>query len=398
MSFAPFHLIDIEDYKSIGRARVDLEPLTVLVGRNGSGKSNFLDALRFVSDSLSTSLDQAVKTRGAIPGLSRRGVAPPCFSVGFHIHLPNGETAIYVLVVNFRQGGEFLTAVESLEVQAPSGEILGNYVVGGGEVVSSSIPKPPPAHRDRLYLVNASGFPEFRPTYDAITAMKFYALKAEAMKTPRRPDVGEWLESDGGNIASVVARLNREQPATLRRITQYLGVIVPEIISLEPFSLGPVETLKFVQRSQGSDEPQEFFAWSMSDGTLLVLGALVAAAQTSGREEQVSLICIEEPENSLHPAAAGALMDGLREAAEHTQIIITSHSPDLVDQVHLDTEALLAVAYQGGSTRIAPIDKASLSVIREHLYSPGELLRMDQLEPDRDDIAEQNSSTLEEEA
>jgi len=67
-------------------------------------------------------------------------------------------------------------------------------------------------------------------------------------------------------------------------------------------------------------------------------------------------------------------------------------SPDLLDQMDLETDTLLAVDFQAGVTRIAPIDKASRSIIRDHLYTPGELLRMDQIEPDREDLARQASS------
>jgi predicted ATPase len=58
-----FARVRIRNYKSIGRCDVPLRPLSVLVGRNGSGKSNFLDALRFVAEALQTSLDHAIKSR-----------------------------------------------------------------------------------------------------------------------------------------------------------------------------------------------------------------------------------------------------------------------------------------------------------------------------------------------
>jgi ABC-type hemin transport system ATPase subunit len=64
--------VRIRNYKSIGKCDASLYPLTVLVGRNGSGKSNFLDALRFVTEALHTSLDHAIKSRGG----HRRGQAP----------------------------------------------------------------------------------------------------------------------------------------------------------------------------------------------------------------------------------------------------------------------------------------------------------------------------------
>jgi predicted ATPase len=378
-------------YKSLGDVAVIVRALTILVGRNGSGKSNFLDAIRFISDSLQTSLDHAIRARGVLSGLSRLG-AKSSFSISFALSLPNEHRAQYSVAVATKESGELNVHLEKLIVKA-RGAVVSEYEVHAGKVVRSSINQPPPAQSDRLYLVIASGFPAFRPVYDAISSMRFYDFNADVMRRPQAPDIGGWLRTDGSNVASVVAQLSRERPEVLKRITQYLSAIVPGIVSIERVSLGPVETLKFNQRSAESAAPQEFFAWNMSDGTLRALGALVAVAQTASQGERPSLVCIEEPETSLHPAAAAALMDGLREYTEHTQIIITSHSPDLLDQVQLDTDTLLVVAYREGVTKIAPIDEASVNAIRSHLYTPGELLRLDQLEPDRDDIARQESST-----
>lgn len=382
----------IEDYKSIGKSSVHLGPLTVLVGRNGSGKSNFLDALRFVSDSLQTSLDHAIRSRGVAYGISRRGAGHSVFAIHMHIELVNGQSAFYVLAVAVNQGGEFRVSSEALIVFSALREVVAFYKTGRGKIIETSLGQPPPAQRDRLYLSNASGFPEFRPVYDAFAAMRFYDFNVETMKKPQDPDVGGWLRSDGSNVASVIARLSTEQPEALRRITQYLSAIVPGIISIERVSLGPVETLRFKQRGSDTAMMHEFFALSMSDGTLRALGSLVAVAQSSMQGMRASLVGIEEPETSLHPAAAAFLMDGLREATGHTQVIITSHSPDLIDQMDLETDTLLAVELRDGVTRIAPIDKASLSAIRDHLYTPGELLRLDQLEPDQGDLTRQESS------
>jgi predicted ATPase len=395
--FSPWHVpfltvVGIKDYKSIEKDLVLLNPITVLVGRNGSGKSNFLDALRFVADSLQSSIDHAIRSRGVLYGISRRGVDPPEFNVFLGIALPGKREATYLIVVEILPSGEFKVSTEMLKVTSGD-KTLHEYVVRGGKVLKSSISQPPAAQSDRLYLVAVSGFPEFRPVYDALTGMRFYDFNAEAMKRPQAPDVGGWLRPDGSNVASVVARLSTEQPEALRRITQYLSAIVPGIVSIERVSLGPVETLKFIQQGRDSSKPYEFYAWSMSDGTLRALGALVAVSQSSMQGAHASLVGIEEPETSLHPAAAAALMDGLREATEHTQVVITSHSPDLLDQMNLETDTLLAVAMQEGVTKIAPIDQASLDAIRNHLYTPGELLRMDQLEPDQGDLARQESSS-----
>jgi predicted ATPase len=168
-----------------------------------------------------------------------------------------------------------------------------------------------------------------------------------------------------------------------------MGAIVPGLEKIERITLGPAETLKFTQTTGEPLFPHEFYLWNMSDGTLRALGSLVAAFQFAGRERMAGLIGLEEPESSLHPAAVAILMDAFREAASRTQILITSHSPDLLDQLDLDSEVLLAVSSTEGVTKIAPIDQASVNIIKENLYSPGELLRQDQLDPDPDDLARQ---------
>lgn len=391
-SRVPFlHRVVIEHYKSIRRCEVDLGPLTFLVGRNGSGKSNFLDALRFVADSLRTSLDQAVRSRVSIYDVILRG--SDVFWVFLQLSSPDQPIITYSLVLGANSPGSFEIVKEALEIRSEYGEFLAYYQVRSGIVIRSSTESPPAAHTDRLYLVSVSGLPEFRPAYDALSSMAFYDFSSEAMRKSQAPDTGELLRRDGSNVASVIARLGNEQPQILERITQYMGAIIPGLEKIERVALGPIETLKFRQMAGEPLAPQEFFLWNMSDGTLRALGSLVAAFQFAGREEMAGLIGIEEPENSLHPAAAAALMDAFQEAATRTQILITSHSPDLLDKIDLDTDALLAVALRDGVTNIAPVDKASRSVIRRQLYTPGELLRMDQLEPDQEDLARQSSST-----
>jgi predicted ATP-binding protein involved in virulence len=75
-------------------------------------------------------------------------------------------------------------------------------------------------------------------------------------------------------------------------------------------------------------------------------------------------------------------MEALREASVHTQVIVTTHSPDLLDHIESDEVTLLVVDARGARSRIATADQASVRAIQEHLYSPGDLLRMDQLQPD----------------
>lgn len=76
------------------------------------------------------------------------------------------------------------------------------------------------------------------------------------------------------------------------------------------------------------------------------------------------------------------MLDALRDAADEAQIIITSHSPDLLDNKDLDPESILAVEARDGIMVIAGIDEAGRSVVHDRLYTTGKLLRIDQLQPD----------------
>ena len=150
--------------------------------------------------------------------------------------------------------------------------------------------------------------------------------------------------------------------------------------------------LEFLLEQPGAASPTVFYPLNMSDGTLRAFGALVAVAQLAEGNVPVSLVGIEEPEAALHPAAAGALMDALHEAAVHTQIVVTTHSPDLLDRLDFETDRILVVESRNGATQIGPIDNASRQAIKKHLFSPGELLRMDQLEIDWTDLERQRQS------
>jgi predicted ATPase len=124
-------------------------------------------------------------------------------------------------------------------------------------------------------------------------------------------------------------------------------------------------------------------AENMSDGTLRALGVLTALFQSSnGTGKKVPFVGIEEPEVAVHPGAAGVLRDGLRTASKATQIAVTSHSPDLLDDKDIRDENILAVVNRNGETKIALPDEAGRSAIRDRLYTAGELLRLNQLEPD----------------
>ncbi len=371
----------LENYRSIARCDVSLGPLTFLVGPNGSGKSNFLDALRFVADSLRTSLDHASRDRGGIKEVRLRSSRRPTHVwIRLVFSLPRYRQHGYYA---FRIGALKEAGYEVLEEDCTiRGADSAHYSVRRGEVVSTSAQVTPAAARDRLYLVHASGLPEFRPLYEALSSMGFYNLNPDRIRDLQSPDAGELLWRDGGNLASVLRQLSAHAPETKRRVEEYLAKVVSGIEAVDSKPVGPKETLAFRQQMAGSRNRWSFPAANMSDGTLRALGVLVALFQSkNGERPQVPLVGIEEPEVALHPAAAGVLLDALREASERTQVLVTSHSPDLLDDSRIASESILAVTADQGLTRIGPLDKVGISAVKDRLYTPGELLRLNQLTP-----------------
>jgi len=374
----------IKNYKSIAACDVELRPLMFLVGPNGSGKSNFLDALRFVADALRTSLDHALRDRGGIKEVRQRSSGhPKHFALRLNFRLRSGALGHYAFRIGARPQGGYEVQNEECAVRSPDSFPSANFTIRSGEVVDASAKVYPAAAFDRLYLVNASGLPEFRPVYEAFSRMGFYSLNPDRIRDLQPPDTGQLLARDGSNIASVLAQLSLHSPEIKRRVEEYLGKVVPGVKGVDVKEVGPKETLEFRQLVAGSQDPWRFLAANMSDGTLRALGVLVSLFQVSnGAGTVVPLVGIEEPEVALHPGAAGVLLDGLREASRRTQVLVTSHSPDLLDDDKLETENILAVVSEQGNTKIGPLDAPGKSALRERLYTAGELLRLNQLTPD----------------
>ena len=373
----------LRNYKSIAACDVELPPLTFLVGPNGSGKSNFLDALRFTAQALRFSLEHALRERGGINEVRRRSRGHPNhFAIRVRFHVPDA-TGWYAFEIGARPKGRYFVRREQCVIRAADPERSGFFRIEDGEHRGNSIPHPPPTGgSDRLYLLPASGYEAFRPVYDTLAGMGFYNLNPGQIRELQSPDPGDLLARDGGNIASVLDRMKSHSPSDVGRIGDYLSRVVPGTNRVEPRTIGPKLTLEFRQQVRGDPNPWRFLANNVSDGTLRVLGVLAALFQRPGASRGARLVGIEEPETALHPAAAGVLADILHEASRRVQVIVTSHSADLLDRKTIPLESILAVVSEDGETRVSRLDEAGRTTLREGLFTAGELLRMNQIAPD----------------
>ncbi|MGA2835079.1 MAG: AAA family ATPase [Acidimicrobiales bacterium] len=388
--------VRLRNFKSIPACDVALGPLTFLVGPNGSGKSNFLDALRLTSDALSDTLDSAFRERGGVAEVRRRSKGHPNhFAVSLDFCLPDGALGFYYFEVAARKAtsrseGEGWYEVREERCTIDPGPLFGErhwYIAQPSKrTVTSSLVNMPRPMPDRLYLQAASGFDEFRQVYDALVAMKVYNLNPDEIRAPQAPDPGRVLARDGWNIASVVGEISKQSPETNERITEFLGAAVPGITEFNRRSVGQLVSLDFRQTVAGDERTWSFPASSMSDGTLRALAVLVALFQSGDEGLRTKLVGIEEPEAAIHPAALAVLFDALCEASLTTQVIVTSHSADLIDLLDghrgFGSESLLAVEMITGNTVIGELDDVGKSILRERLFTPGDLLRNQQLLPD----------------
>lgn len=380
--------VAIRNFKSIASCNVHLGPLQLLCGPNGAGKSNFLDALRFVADGLNHSLEQALRDRGGIDQVRRisRG-HPRNFAIRLDLQLNRiAARGHYAFEISSRPNGAF--SVRREECMLQTGEGRHHFRIEDGELKSASRSIPTLIESDRLALATISGLPEFRALYDSLRHMRFYNLSPERIRDLQDPDPGRSLARDGRNLAAVIRELGK--PAHLRaleEIREHLAAVVPGVESVEHRSLGPKETLEFRQAVAGDPNPWRFMANSMSDGTLRALGILAATLGAGEYADPIPLVGIEKPETALHPGAADIVAGVLLLASQRVQILVTTHSPELLDNKEIQDSHLLAVTAESGRTIVAPLGEVPRSVLREHLRSAGELLSMGQLQSGAEEIA-----------
>lgn len=369
--------VQIFNYKSFASTKVLLQPFTVLVGPNGAGKSNFVDALRFVKECLTNSIGIAVQNRGGISTVLRRSIEPQT-DFGFRLLIELGEDtkADFSFEIATEEEGAFFVKREKCLVTKGESE-LHCYEVVNGTFIQEVVGIRPKIKSDRLALTVVSAAEEFSPLYDFLSSMQFYSFMPDRIRQLQDKDAGLVLKHDGSNAAAVLREIKENKPDDYERLIRLLSLVAPSITKVEYTSVGQKETLSFKQ-DIGDTTPFSFEALSMSDGTLRALCILLAVYQASSP----SFIAIEEPEATIHPAALEVLVDILFSGAAFSQILLTTHSPELLDDKDISLDNLLVVSLQKGKTEIRPIGELSRKAQRKRLATLGELLAAGELQID----------------
>jgi len=397
----------IENFKSIEKARVTLEPFTVLVGQNGSGKSNFVDVLEFVRDSLTETPQLALKSRMGFQHVVSRfnvekgvrliiGNRPITNSIKIRLNIVLNEDTSGTYVFELREDAASNSGITVKSEECfirRANDLSSSYTVrdGGFEIPVTGIR--PHIAPDRLALSAVSALEEFHPLYEFLTSMRFYRINADSMRIPKFvSEPADYLREDGSNAVAIYNRLSQKGNGHSDRYLR-IGRLIEKVSAC---NLGVTHTIEAARRmnastedadaiqylqfmqATGPDSAQNLDASYMSDGTLESLGCLLAAYQAGFQ----SIIAIEEPEATIHPAAAEVLYQAFVDASHNRQILIVTHSPDILYQKDLSSENIRVVAMEHGRTYIAPVTRGGREAIRKKLYMPGELLQMNELNAD----------------
>lgn len=382
---APFvRRVRVRNYRSIAECDVTLGPLTVLVGFNASGKSNFLDVLRFVKEALEQPVTQVVAARGGLDALLHRTASVRADSFDIQLDL---------MLRPVRAGGDPVEVSYGFTIgRDPTGRgplvVFREYVEINGttEPVRHSFGSGErPVSRLLLPLMVLSDDEPQALLELGLRAMRFYDLDSVVLGAPADRVPGPAvLGAHGEHLGQVLGEMRHGDLAGKERFDAYLAALVPNLVSVDERREGRFSTVEarfHTGARSGDDLVEAFQREALSEGTMRAAGVLAALLQPSAFAQEIPLIGMEEPETALNPTYLGALYEALHDASLRTQIVVTSQSPDLLDSEYASLTHLRAVANVDGATRIGAVGSAGLAAVEQGLMTISELHRSGLLEP-----------------
>ena len=388
------HSIGLTGFRGLAGEQIALDNPTFLVGPNGAGKSNLADAFSFIAEAMASPLSTVLARRGGYRAVASRngplrrpheglGVVAELRNIsvlgkvqvtyGFALQ-PHGDDGFKVqrevcqvtdgngAVRGFKRSETGFVSNPEVDLREPVG------VDDDGEMVLK-----PAVEQDALVLPLVAGLYPFREIRDVLSRMRVYKIDPLVLRDSQIPDEGKRLFANGSNAASVLKRLERHFPEELPNVRDLLAAIVPGTVNVSPVTHGRKLSLEFTQRWKSDDVP--FDAADMSDGTLRSLGLITAIFQ----KPTPPIVVIEEPELSMHPGALGAILDLLQHASERMQVVVTTHSPDILDARWIEERHLRLLEWEDGKTRVSRLSEASRDILDEGIMCAGELLRSNAL-------------------
>jgi hypothetical protein len=290
---------------------------------------------------------------------------------------------VYQLTVGSDDESAPVVRREHASITKPDGKVHQFTATAGViERQSAELNLPRKVSSDRLVLPLALTMDDsFRLLRDALGGFSIYDYGLDKLAASQAFNPGErlGLEENSANLAVCLWHLKQHDPSRYERINVYLARMLDGVtVDVRQTEAGGV-VMWFPTKIVGG-QPKFFVApYLVSDGTLRMTSILTALFQSSTRNGILSTIGIEEPESAVHPGVLPVILDAMIEASKFRQILVTTHSADLIDHDGLGIENIRFVDRIEGNTSIAPIDSVSKEAVRDRMYSLGDLLRLNQL-------------------
>jgi predicted ATPase len=347
--------IEVQGFKSIANLKLDIKDINVLIGGNGSGKSNFIGVFKFLREITEGRLETSVKTSGGADSILHFG-SKHTSEASFHVYL-NDKVDQYKILLSPTVEDGLVPVSETAyywNKSYPQPYAEGLSSAGSEAAISSKGSASVKAHvRDALQSWRVYHFHDTSDT--------------SPLKKTSKVDDNRFFRADGSNLPAFLYLLKNKHEEEYRLVRNTIRRIAPffDDFVLEPRSLDENQ-IRLEWLHHGTES--FFDVSSFSDGTLRFIALTVLLLQPD--KLKPSIILLDEPELGLHPSAITVLGALVRQASQHVQVIISTQSPMLLDM--FDPEEIVVVQQEDGASTFERLDEDDLGDWLED-YSLGEL-------------------------
>lgn len=338
--------IRVTNLKAIGDSGLlPLQPLSVFIGRNGSGKSSIIEALdwlgRAIDDGAQTATEPFQRISDLMRGWTDDSDKVISISLVFDPEdLSLGSEIQYQVQIGIQSDSQLpVIRFEQLSFQSRDDQELLIKTEGTSRFRRTSTNQNGDwavvANPDRLALADLDPVRNRQGAYvrDLLERAVFLRLNPRAIAsfTPARVKPSpRLLDDEGQQLACLLNELDGETLEILVDKLNYLIQGTQSIENHEPAGPGDRRYLTFVEARSGEEKQLQVPAWVLSEGIRRVTAILTVLYH----DNSPKLLCIEEIENGLDPWTLGFVLEELRQAVERgTQVILTSHSPYMLNMV-----------------------------------------------------------------
>ena len=343
----------VENYRALRELDLlNLTPMTVLLGPNGSGKSTIFDVFNFLSECFQFGLRHAWDRRGRGKELKSRGSSGPVVFELKYREQPGTPLITYHLAIDEGAKGPEVVEEWLQWRRGTSGKPFRflEFRRGIGRAASGDAPDLDDARVETrlrspdLIAVNTLGQFSEHPRVAALREFiaDWYVSYLAIDQTRNQPEAGpqERLSKGGENLPNVIQYLKEQHEDRLEKIFSVLRERIPR---LERVDAEPMQDGRLLLKIKDAPFEQPVLAKFASDGTMKMLAYLTVLYDP----EPPRFIGIEEPENFLHPRLLPELAEECRAASDRSQLLITSHSPFLLNAMRAEEVRVLYRDEQG---------------------------------------------------